>query len=72
MCKFMICVIIYGIFFLCVCVCLAQGHGAKGQNEYEFSLEFLSPVKPEVCIHWKITSRYLFFILFFHMHSDYY
>ncbi|KAM9351573.1 very-long-chain (3R)-3-hydroxyacyl-CoA dehydratase [Symphorus nematophorus] len=26
----------------------AQGHGAKGQNEYEFSLEFLLPVKPEV------------------------
>ncbi|CAJ1056625.1 very-long-chain (3R)-3-hydroxyacyl-CoA dehydratase [Xyrichtys novacula] len=26
----------------------AQGHGAKGQNEYEFSLEFLSPIKPEV------------------------
>ncbi|RVE71815.1 hypothetical protein OJAV_G00055410 [Oryzias javanicus] len=26
----------------------AQGHGAKGQNEYEFSLEFLFPVKPEV------------------------
>lgn len=26
----------------------AQGHGAKGQNEYEFSLEFLSPVKSEV------------------------
>lgn len=26
----------------------AQGHGAKGQNEYEFSLEFLSPVKPKV------------------------
>lgn len=26
----------------------AQGHGAKGQNEYEFSLELLSPVKPEV------------------------
>ncbi|XP_041652411.1 very-long-chain (3R)-3-hydroxyacyl-CoA dehydratase [Cheilinus undulatus] len=26
----------------------AQGHGAKGQNEYEFSLEFLSSVKPEV------------------------
>uniref|UniRef100_UPI0037E70402 very-long-chain (3R)-3-hydroxyacyl-CoA dehydratase isoform X2 n=1 Tax=Semicossyphus pulcher TaxID=241346 RepID=UPI0037E70402 len=25
-----------------------QGHGAKGQNEYEFSLEFLLPVKPEV------------------------
>lgn len=26
----------------------AQGHGAKGQNEYEFNLEFLHPVKPEV------------------------
>ncbi|XP_013859111.1 very-long-chain (3R)-3-hydroxyacyl-CoA dehydratase [Austrofundulus limnaeus] len=26
----------------------AQGRGAKGQNEYEFSLEFLFPVKPEV------------------------
>ncbi|XP_044050141.1 very-long-chain (3R)-3-hydroxyacyl-CoA dehydratase [Siniperca chuatsi] len=26
----------------------AQGHGAKGQNEYKFSLEFLLPVKPEV------------------------
>ncbi|KAM9753811.1 very-long-chain (3R)-3-hydroxyacyl-CoA dehydratase [Menidia menidia] len=26
----------------------AQGHGAKGQNEYEFSLEFLLPVKTEV------------------------
>ncbi|XP_074533651.1 very-long-chain (3R)-3-hydroxyacyl-CoA dehydratase [Halichoeres trimaculatus] len=26
----------------------AQGHGAKGHNEYEFSLEFLLPVKPEV------------------------
>ncbi|KAG7473370.1 hypothetical protein MATL_G00095050 [Megalops atlanticus] len=26
----------------------AQGHGAKGDNEYEFSLEFLAPVKPEV------------------------
>ncbi|XP_047452151.1 very-long-chain (3R)-3-hydroxyacyl-CoA dehydratase [Mugil cephalus] len=26
----------------------AQGHGAKGQNEYQFSLEFLSPVKSEV------------------------
>uniref|UniRef100_A0A8C1X4L6 Very-long-chain (3R)-3-hydroxyacyl-CoA dehydratase n=2 Tax=Cyprinus carpio TaxID=7962 RepID=A0A8C1X4L6_CYPCA len=24
-----------------------QGHGAKGENEYEFSLEFLKPVKPE-------------------------
>ncbi|KAM9376974.1 very-long-chain (3R)-3-hydroxyacyl-CoA dehydratase [Pholidichthys leucotaenia] len=26
----------------------AWGHGAKGQNEYHFSLEFLLPVKPEV------------------------
>lgn len=67
MCKFMICVIMYAIF-----LCLARGHGAKGQNEYEFSLEFLSPVKPEVCIHWKISPRDLLFILFFHMHSDCY
>ncbi|XP_020486974.1 very-long-chain (3R)-3-hydroxyacyl-CoA dehydratase [Labrus bergylta] len=33
----------------------AQGHGAKGQNEYEFSLEFHSPVKPEVS--YKSTQR---------------
>ncbi|XP_029624313.1 very-long-chain (3R)-3-hydroxyacyl-CoA dehydratase isoform X3 [Salmo trutta] len=26
----------------------AQGHGAKGDNDYEFSLDFLEPVKPEV------------------------
>uniref|UniRef100_A0A3P8RL03 Very-long-chain (3R)-3-hydroxyacyl-CoA dehydratase n=1 Tax=Amphiprion percula TaxID=161767 RepID=A0A3P8RL03_AMPPE len=26
----------------------AQGHGAKGDNEYEFSLEFLEPVQPEI------------------------
>lgn len=26
----------------------AQGHGAKGENDYEFSLPFLKPVKPEV------------------------
>ncbi|KAM9410496.1 very-long-chain (3R)-3-hydroxyacyl-CoA dehydratase-like isoform 1-T2 [Pholidichthys leucotaenia] len=26
----------------------AQGHGAKGDNEYEFSLEFLEPVRPEI------------------------
>lgn len=37
-------------FFLCVINCSARGHGAKGQNEYEFSLEFLFPVKPEVCV----------------------
>uniref|UniRef100_A0A7N8XAD8 Very-long-chain (3R)-3-hydroxyacyl-CoA dehydratase n=1 Tax=Mastacembelus armatus TaxID=205130 RepID=A0A7N8XAD8_9TELE len=33
----------------------AQGHGAKGQNEYEFSLEFFLPVKPEVS--YKSTQR---------------
>ncbi|XP_029991966.1 very-long-chain (3R)-3-hydroxyacyl-CoA dehydratase [Sphaeramia orbicularis] len=33
----------------------AQGRGAKGQNEYEFSLEFLLPVKPE--ISYKSTQR---------------
>ncbi|KAM4618392.1 very-long-chain (3R)-3-hydroxyacyl-CoA dehydratase isoform 2-T2 [Polymixia lowei] len=26
----------------------AQGHGAKGENHYEFNLSFLLPVKPEV------------------------
>ncbi|XP_035855116.1 very-long-chain (3R)-3-hydroxyacyl-CoA dehydratase-like isoform X1 [Sander lucioperca] len=26
----------------------AQGHGAKGDNEYKFSLEFLEPVSPEI------------------------
>ncbi|TNN53170.1 Very-long-chain (3R)-3-hydroxyacyl-CoA dehydratase [Liparis tanakae] len=26
----------------------AQGHGAKGDNEYKFSLEFLEPVRPEI------------------------
>ncbi|XP_029986581.1 very-long-chain (3R)-3-hydroxyacyl-CoA dehydratase-like [Sphaeramia orbicularis] len=26
----------------------AQGHGAKGDNEYMFSLEFLEPVRPEI------------------------
>uniref|UniRef100_A0A669ES77 Very-long-chain (3R)-3-hydroxyacyl-CoA dehydratase n=1 Tax=Oreochromis niloticus TaxID=8128 RepID=A0A669ES77_ORENI len=33
----------------------AQGHGAKGQNEYKFSLEFLLPVKPQVS--YKSTQR---------------
>ncbi|XP_023187822.1 very-long-chain (3R)-3-hydroxyacyl-CoA dehydratase-like isoform X1 [Xiphophorus maculatus] len=33
----------------------AQGHGAKGDNQYEFNLEFLEPVKPE--IHQKLTQR---------------
>lgn len=27
----------------------AEGHGAKGQNDYAFSLEFVLPVKQEVC-----------------------
>lgn len=40
--KFLICNI--SVFFFCA----AQGRGAKGQNEYEFSLEFLLPVKSEV------------------------
>uniref|UniRef100_A0A1A7Y416 Very-long-chain (3R)-3-hydroxyacyl-CoA dehydratase n=1 Tax=Iconisemion striatum TaxID=60296 RepID=A0A1A7Y416_9TELE len=26
----------------------AQGHGAKGENQYKFSLEFLEPVRPEI------------------------
>lgn len=38
--------------------CIAQGHGAKGQNEYEFGLEFLFPVKPEVHIS-SFTSSFL-------------
>lgn len=28
---------------------IAQGHGAKGDNVYEFHLEFFDLVKPEVC-----------------------
>lgn len=28
---------------------VAQGHGAKGDNVYEFHLEFFDLVKPEVC-----------------------
>lgn len=34
------------------CRFTARGHGAKGENQYEFSLEFLEPVKPEVWIIW--------------------
>uniref|UniRef100_A0ABI7Y8X5 Very-long-chain (3R)-3-hydroxyacyl-CoA dehydratase n=1 Tax=Felis catus TaxID=9685 RepID=A0ABI7Y8X5_FELCA len=33
----------------------AQGHGAKGDNVYEFHLEFLDPVKPEPV--YKLTQR---------------
>lgn len=29
---------------------LAQGHGAKGDNIYEFEIEFLEPVEPKVGI----------------------
>lgn len=29
---------------------LAQGHGAKGDNIYEFQIEFLEPVEPKVGI----------------------
>lgn len=54
--KFLVCDILY--FILCV----AQGHGAKGQNEYEFSLEFLLPVKPEVGIRFQISPKYLLFL----------
>lgn len=32
------------------CFWTALGHGAKGDNEYKFSLEFLEPVRPEVLI----------------------
>uniref|UniRef100_A0A3Q3MHA9 Very-long-chain (3R)-3-hydroxyacyl-CoA dehydratase n=1 Tax=Mastacembelus armatus TaxID=205130 RepID=A0A3Q3MHA9_9TELE len=31
-----------------LCCSTAQAHGAKGDNEYEFSLEFLEPVRPEI------------------------
>ncbi len=34
--------------FCLFCSFQGQGYGAKGENEYEFSLEFLKPVKPEV------------------------
>lgn len=53
----MICDIVYGI------LCVAQGHGAKGQNEYEFSLEFNLPVKSEVCIHLKTYPSYFLLLL---------
>lgn len=57
----MVCDILYGI------LCIAQGHGAKGQNEYEFSLEFLLPVKPVVCIHFKICPRYLLILYYLYL-----
>lgn len=38
-------------FTLTVNSCLsAQGHGAKGDNIYEFQIEFLEPVEPKVGI----------------------
>lgn len=36
------------VSFIYSALFLGEGHGAKGENEYEFSLEFLKPVKPEV------------------------
>lgn len=44
---------------LCVNLCAAEGHGAKGQNDYEFSLEFVLPVKPEVCTRCEISPKHL-------------
>ncbi|XP_066491846.1 very-long-chain (3R)-3-hydroxyacyl-CoA dehydratase 3 [Tiliqua scincoides] len=35
----------------------AQGHGAKGDNVYEFQIEFLEPVEPQVV--YKMTQRQL-------------
>ncbi|XP_043379502.1 very-long-chain (3R)-3-hydroxyacyl-CoA dehydratase 3 isoform X2 [Chelonia mydas] len=35
----------------------AQGHGAKGDNVYEFQLAFLEPVKPQ--LEYKVTQRQL-------------
>lgn len=40
-----------GTFTLTDHSCLsAQGHGAKGDNIYEFEIEFLEPVEPKVSI----------------------
>ncbi|KAH0620085.1 hypothetical protein JD844_014673 [Phrynosoma platyrhinos] len=36
---------------------LAHGHGAKGDNVYEFQIEFLEPVKPQPA--YKVTQRQL-------------
>uniref|UniRef100_A0A672ZYJ9 Very-long-chain (3R)-3-hydroxyacyl-CoA dehydratase n=1 Tax=Sphaeramia orbicularis TaxID=375764 RepID=A0A672ZYJ9_9TELE len=35
----------------------AQGHGAKGDNEYMFSLEFLEPVRPERQVDIKVKKK---------------
>lgn len=45
------CAELAGTFTLTVNSCLlAQGHGAKGDNIYEFQIEFLEPVEPKVGI----------------------
>lgn len=45
------CVKLARTFMLTVNFCLlAQGHGAKGDNIYEFQIEFLEPVEPKVGI----------------------
>lgn len=36
---------------------LAQGHGAKGDNIYEFQIEFLEPVEPKVGIFFFLFSN---------------
>uniref|UniRef100_A0A672ZVL8 Very-long-chain (3R)-3-hydroxyacyl-CoA dehydratase n=1 Tax=Sphaeramia orbicularis TaxID=375764 RepID=A0A672ZVL8_9TELE len=36
---------------------LSQGHGAKGDNEYMFSLEFLEPVRPERQVDIKVKKK---------------
>lgn len=40
----------------------AQGHGAKGDHDYEFSLDFLEPVKPEVFYYFLFQKCSFFFI----------
>ena len=35
-------------FHTCFGLIKGQGHGAKGQNDYQFSLAFRLPVNPEV------------------------
>lgn len=44
-------------------LCAAQGRGAKGQNEYEFSLELLLPVKPDVCVYITVNHRNIILFL---------
>lgn len=50
---------------LLLLLCAAQGRGAKGQNDYEFSLAFLLPVKPEVFIHISVYQNVFFYCFFY-------